>query len=90
MRVCCTILVLLIMMKETLAIQTDIENIVKKDVQVRMLKMAPQLSDSWYEVEKPEFLLVRISPNSSSKDFILDSQNNPKRFKRSPGLFSNW
>ena len=89
MRVCCTILVLLVMMKETLAIQTDIEDIVKKDVQLRMLKMAPELSDSWYEVEKPEFLLVRISPNSS-KDFISDSQNNPRRFKRSPGLFSNW
>ena len=84
----CTTLLLLVMMAETRGIETDIENI-KRDVLVRMLKTAPKLSDSWYEVEKPEFLLVRISPNTS-KDFILDSQNTSRRFKRSPTLFSNW
>ena len=88
MRASCITLLLLVMMTETRSIETDIENI-KRDVLVRMLKTAPELSNSWYEVEKPEFLLVRISPNTS-KDFILDSQNSPGRFKRSPGLFSSW
>ena len=88
MRAFCTTLLLLVMMAETRGIETDIENI-KRDVLVRMLKTAPELSDSWHEVEKPEFLLVRISPNTS-KDFILDSQNTARRFKRSPGLFSSW
>ena len=87
MRVDCTTL-LLVMMTDTWGL-THLENMGKKDVQLRVLKMAPELSDSWYEVEKPEFLLVIIPPNAS-KDFILDSQNNPRRLKRSPGLFSSW
>ena len=81
MRVYCTSLVLLVMMPHTRGL-THLE-----DVQLRLLKMAPELSNSWYEVEKPEFLLVRISPKTS-KD--LDSQNNLRRLKKSPGLFSSW
>ena len=86
MKVLCTILLLFFMMEETRG-TIGIENIVKKDVQLRMLKVAPELSNSWYEVDEPEFLLVRISPNTS-KD--LDSESKYRRFRRSPGLFSSW